>query len=228
LIGAGAGHDLVFSLDGSRWISRPSLPHLGTDIVALAAYSDGETQWAFASEEHATHDGFGGGIELLRLTEQRWVKEPNHSGRPLVVRSIEPLGNQELMTGDNCLPGASCPVSDLQLGISNLDRGQLEDIAQSPLQVALTDAVVAEDSVVGLDTYSELGGGGPNQPKVRPLASAVYDIATGHWLPGPHGARINNISGMAWTPRGLVVLGNPAERCVCNLGGLILRPETSR
>jgi hypothetical protein len=227
LIGAGPHHDQVFSFDGTHWASRPMLPHAGADIVALAAYSNGGTQWAFASEEQATHDGFKGGLILLRLNGQTWAKERNLPNRPLAVRSVESLGSQQFVNGDNCLPNASCPPSGPQLGIADLDRGQLRDINESPLTMAMTDAVLAGHSVVGLDTDAEVGRGGPSQPAIHPLASAVYDLATGHWLAGPHGVLVNNISGMAWTPRGLVVLGDPAEKCACSLGGLILRPAPS-
>lgn len=224
LIGAGPQHDQVFAFDGTTWASRPALPHPGTDIVALSAYSEGETQWALVSEEHATPDGFAGGLTVWQLSAQGWTKRPDLPDQPLVVQSVEPMRAGQFLLGNNCLPNASCPQGTPLLGLADLDRGELQPIKESPLMMALTDAVSTGNTIIGLDTDAEVSGGEPNQPSIRPIASAVYDIATGRWLRGPHAVQINNISGMAWTPRGLVVLGDPLEKCDCSLGGLILRP----
>jgi hypothetical protein len=224
LIGAGPQHDQVFAFDGTTWASRPALPHPGTDIVALSAYSEGETQWAFASEVRTTRDGSEGGLSVLRLGAGGWVREPILHDQPLVVQSVEPFRDGQFVIGDNCLPDASCPQGTPLLGISYLDRKALQPIKESPLMMALTDAVSTGNTIIGLDTDAEVSGGEPNQPSIRPIASAVYDVATGHWLRGPHAVEVDNISGMAWTPRGLVVLGDPLEKCVCSLGGLVLRP----
>ena len=109
LIGTGPRHDQVFAFDGTTWASRPALPHPGTDIVALSAYSEGETQWALASEEHATPDGFAGGLTVLRFSAQGWTKRPDLPDQPLVVQSVELMRTGQLLLGNNCLPNASCP-----------------------------------------------------------------------------------------------------------------------
>lgn len=227
LIGAGSQHDQTFSLAGDHWIQRPALPHPGSDIVALGAYSDGETQWAFVSGEQATRDGFKAGLVSFRLGATRWIRQPDLPNRPLAVRSVGTMTGEQIVIGSNCLPNLLCPSSGLQLGLANLDQGDLVDIPESPLHIALTAAVPAGNSVIGLDTDAAIESGGPTHPPIRPLASAVYDVASRRWLSGPVAAQVNKISGIAWTPAGLVVLGDPAMKCHCQLGGLILRPRTA-
>ncbi|HVW79564.1 MAG TPA: hypothetical protein VHB69_01315 [Mycobacteriales bacterium] len=223
VLGAGPNHDQVFAFNGTKWIPRASLPHPGTAIDALAAYSAGRTQWALATEERTFNSGFSSQLRLLRLNASGWTREPNLPGRPAVVTSVQPLGDRQLVAGGNCPPYASCPPAGIELGIANLRSGQLHSIGQSPLGFALDAAVVAGEAVVGLDTDSEIGDGA-GHPAIRPLSSSVYDVATGRWLSGPRDNALADVTGTAWTPSGLVVVGSPRPGCSCQIGGLILRP----
>jgi hypothetical protein len=77
-------------------------------------------------------------------------------------------------------------------------------------------------------TYPEgLGAMLPPGTGPAPGSSAIYDIATGRWLPGPTAPGSGSTFGAYWTPYGVISLGQPTSTTLDtkrNIGGWLLRP----
>lgn len=205
----------AFTLTGSRWTRSPDLPRPGKGriVEAVAAAADGAV---YVLADISTYNS--GSVELLRLATAAWVPVPLSPGAPDSQLALTPVGGAILAAGSACPGLGMCTMED---GAAALLRPGARPVAVAlrPKAGVPYPGDIAADGHAVVVTYPQgLGdlGAGP-----APGSSAVYDIATRRWLPGPTAPGPGASFGAYWTADGVVSLGWPTP----NVGGWLLRPD---
>jgi hypothetical protein len=229
VVGVGHDSDQAFSLGAGQksWTELPRLPHpRDYHVVATAGYDDGVSTWVTMTTEKRHFNNqtqvlsVQGAASLLELGDGRWVEHP-HAMQLMMTVSAQALGQGALVVGGGCLPGMSCPYSPPTILLANLRDGTAQQLPVSPLGGTTQGAFSTGRAVLVYDATGQQTG---PDGDIRPGATAVYDVQAQRWLRAPHSVRVEQNAGEVWTPYGFVVLGQPMEKCLCNPGGLILRP----
>lgn len=226
-VGVGPAEDGTYALDGDHWSALQPLPHHdGEDVAAVGAGVVNGDIFAVEATETVTPLGHGetdhaAAARLLWLDGLRWEQLPHPPDLPYTTDRIEAYGKRLFVAGSLCPPNSPCPLAPPQLMTFEPGSTIASGLGVSPLDVMARDSVVAGRAIL---TYNE--GGTESGPRVRPGDTAVYDVSTGRWLRAPSSVAVDDIAATAWTPYGFAVLGNPVEKCLCKLGGVILRPAT--
>jgi hypothetical protein len=228
VIGAGPDRDEVFASNGGSWRSLARLPHAtGESVVNIATFVLGSSVWAVDAVEHHSVDSGGTvvsvGVDshLLRLVDGAWREMAKPADMPLIVTSVQQLDSGQLIVGTNCPPRAPCPMAPAMLETVHLGQPQGHLLSRSPLDMVLADGYSTGHAVLVYNAYAVESGPHRN---VRRGDTAVFDLLTGRWLQGPRSVLVDDVIAEVWTPHGFVVLGEPVEKCVCRLGGVMLRP----
>lgn len=218
-------------LDGERWqtaprlaIRPPSHHYAHLEIDGAAAGVVGGQLYAVVAVSWATHDGSTATTELLRLDSDGWheLRRPSN-GFPLTPYSLQGFGSQLVVVGYGCPIDGSCPLGVGTEAVTLRPGSRRARFVNDPnqriypsFQPVFTGRTVVEYYV----------SHGENRSNARHTDSVeIYDVGSRRWIAGPGTpAKINDVLSETWTPYGLVVLGQPLEKCVCSLGGLILKP----
>lgn len=220
----------AFALNGGRWARLPDLPRPSKgSIVEVATAADDRAIYALAGI-NVPHDNpndtyNSGSAELLRLTATTWTPVPLAPGAPRSQLALAQVDGAILAAGSACPGLGGCT---LEGGTAALLRPGARDstIPLLPKQGVPYPRDIAAGGQVIVVVYSE-GLGSPLPPDAGPTpgSSAIYDIATGTWLPGPTAVGSRADLGAYWTPDGVVSLGQPpATVDSTHIGGWLLRP----
>ena len=190
VIRANTGTAHAFTLTGGRWTRLPDLPRPGRGriVEAVAAAARGAV-YVLAdinvAHDYPTHSYNSGSVELLHLAPAAWTPVPLSPGAPGSQLALTTLSGAILAAGSGC-PG---------LGMCTLEDGTAALLRPGarPVTVALRPKAgvpYPQDIAAGghavVVTYPD-GLGDPFPPGAGPVlgSSAIYDIATRRWLPGP-------------------------------------------
>lgn len=238
LISSHKGSAHAFALTDGRWTQLPDLPHPREGrIVGAVAAAGPDAVYVLATIDVADtgQDGTNtdntsnsGSVELLRLTAASW--------RPVPLSSAVPSSQLELTTvsGGIVAAGSSCPalaICTLEDGTAALLRlgAQPDTIPLTPNAGVPYPSDIAAGSLAVVVTYQNgLGTPVPPEDGPAPGSSAIYDIATGKWQPGPTAPGSGSSFGAYWTAYGVVCLGHPSRTTLGsthNIGGWLLRPD---
>jgi hypothetical protein len=221
----------AFALNGGRWARLPDLPRPSKgSIVEVATAADGGAVYALA-DINVPHDNpndtyNSGSAELLRLTAAAWTPVPLAPGAPRSQLALTHVDGAILAAGSACPGLGGCTLED---GAAALLRpgARNSTIPLLPKAGVPYPRDIAAGGQAIVVTYSE-GLGSPVPPGTGPApgGSAVYDIATGTWLPGPTAVGSRADLGAYWTPYGVVSLGQPTRTTIdsTHIGGWLLRP----
>jgi hypothetical protein len=222
----------AFSLSGGRWARLPDLPQPGRgSIVEVATAADDGAVYALA-DINVPHDNpndtyNSGSAELLRLTAAAWTRVPLAPGAPRSQLALTQVDGAILAAGSACPGLGGCTLED---GAAALLRPGARDstIPLLPKEGVLYPRDIAAGGQAAVVTYSE-GLGAPLPPGMGPPpgSTAIYDIATGTWLPGPTAVGARADLGAYWTPYGVVSLGQRTRTTVdsTHTGGWLLSPQ---
>jgi hypothetical protein len=238
VISSSNGTALAFTYTGSRWTRLPDLPRPGEGrIVGAVAAAGPDAVYVLAtidvaptSQGGSNTDGSNnyGSVELLRLSTASWRPVPLSQGVPQSQLMLTVVNGGILAAGSSCPALALCTLED---GTAALLR-----LGAHPDTIPLTPAAgvpypydIAAGSQAIVVTYQD-GLGTPVPPGAGPVAgsSAIYDIATDKWQPGPTAPGSGSSAGTYWTPDGVVCLGQPARTTlgsIRKIGGWLLRPR---
>jgi hypothetical protein len=232
MISANKGTGRVFALAGGRWTRLPDLPQPGRGrIVEAAAAADDGAVYVLADINVAhtnPNDTYNSGsVELLRLTAAAWMPVPLSPGAPRSQLALTQVDGAILAAGSACPGRGPCTLED---GAAALLRpgAHPDTIALLPKAGVPYPRDIAAGGQAMVVTYPE-GLGAPLPPGAGPApgSSAIYDIATRRWLPGPTALGSGSIFGAYWTPYGVVSLGQPTHTTLDstrNIAGWLLRP----
>jgi hypothetical protein len=167
-------------------------------------------------------------VELLRLGATSWTPVPLSSVIPQSQLALTAVNGGILAAGSSCPALAICTLEDGTAALLRM-RAQPDTIPLTPPAGVPYPYDIAAGSQAIVVTYQN-GLGTPLPPGAGPVpgSSAIYDIATGKWQPGPTAAGSGSSFGAYWTAYGVVCLGQPSHTTLGSthkIGGWLLRPN---
>lgn len=197
---------------------------VATTTLNGSVYALENAVWAATRNDKSGFESESAGVTTLeRLGSGTWRALPMSKRFQMVPSSLSTYNHGFIALGGGCEPSESCPAT---MGPS-MERITLTNRGAAAIAIDRPGttyepfmAVTAPNSLLAL-FLDRLAGTSASK---GPGDTRVYDPDNGRWLIGPQAPRMRDWAGETWTPDGLVLLGQPIEKCACNPGGLILVP----